>query len=256
VIDELEYLKTCTNVKTFAMIDENFFFRTNEDLESFVIEYNNKIKLPLVFHGDFRTHDYNLKIKIISGLKPHFTLLLGVQTGSEKFNKRVYNRTQNIQNTLLKLNYTNRIFKIAKCNYNISLNLIYAHPLEKKEDIIKTINFMLQADVRDYGIYAYLHPPHLENENLIIEKSTNFGLPSYKLFKRHAFYYFLIFLIYYLKRRKLDFLLPSRIDYLPILRIFDVQLFSKLYYLIVLFGNIKYQIILNNETLALMKNAK
>ena len=66
------------------------------------------------------------------------TVLMGLQTGSEKINRKIYNRP-----------ITNKTFlKAAKLAGKYNLNCIYDvildNPYETEEDIIKTINILLE----------------------------------------------------------------------------------------------------------------
>ncbi len=135
VIRELELVKEMLpNVNMVYFVDE-VFFNDREWLLEFAEKYRNRVNLPFccMFSSRF-VNDDTLQILKPAGL---FDVNLGVQSGSERVRRDIYNRPESDE----------EIRSAAECIVRngllLKLNLIFDNPYEKPEDKEAAFRFFL-----------------------------------------------------------------------------------------------------------------
>lgn len=141
IIEWLSSLKKNNKALEFILFfDEDFFSRTEKEINEFSEKYKRKINLPFyVVASPSQLTEDKLKALISCGLKEVY---LGVQTGSDYVNKEIYYRPLDLKKQILKaaliLNkHKNRLFAP-------SYSLIINNPWESKEDLLETINLLVE----------------------------------------------------------------------------------------------------------------
>lgn len=231
-------------LETIQLItDNNFLSRKLEDLEAFAEQYDKLVGVSLVLEGDFRSPDFHKKILALSKIHSLYAIDFGLQSGSEEFNRRVFNRHQKNKEVITRHRFIRSAFdKSVKISYDI----IFAHPEEEKRDILETINLMLKLEGVHYNIIHFIpsatgvpNSPAGENDYSI--SSTQ----DYAQLKRFPFYYFMMFLINYLRTYHLGFLLPQKMNVSRFTEFLNRPLFSRLYFGIIRFsiwfGDVKWR---------------
>lgn len=137
VIEELvQAKKIFRSLNKINFWDDSFIARNVKDFILFQKLYEEKINLPFFALVEPMAFDFD-KIKILrdSGLS---ALQLGIQTGSEKINKEVYNRRVSNQ----------RVIEVARQISELGIDVIYDvifnNPYENPDDVAQTVNLFLQ----------------------------------------------------------------------------------------------------------------
>lgn len=137
VISEcLEEIKQHSNIFFLNFQDDCFLIQDNEWIKEFSAQYKTKIGLPFAIKTTPK-HITREKITMLkeAGLVWAF---MGLQTGSERINKEIYNR--NVSNEMF-LNATNIIKNADLCTlYDIILD----NPYETEEDLLETLKIILK----------------------------------------------------------------------------------------------------------------
>jgi len=185
VITQLQELKQKFPDTDFIWFtDDSFSIRSIDELKLFAKEYKKKINLRFQCYVDPVTFsEEKLKILLDAGLK---RIEMGIQTGSEKFSRNLYNRfitNKQILNTAKIINkYRHRM---SPPEYQI----IIANPYEKEEDILATINLLKELPKPYYlQVFAMIFFPGTElyykaiNDNIKIHKNHmyKFNYANYK----------------------------------------------------------------------------
>jgi anaerobic magnesium-protoporphyrin IX monomethyl ester cyclase len=140
VIDELIHILGLLDFIQFVGIaDDDFLIRSQKSLEEFAEKYKKEIGLP--FGIGFSANTYNqekIETLLDGGLK---TVQMGVQSGSQRVNDKIYDRK-------IKISKTKRIIKeIQPYRQNQKLDVlvdfIIDNPYETKDDIIQTYDYIL-----------------------------------------------------------------------------------------------------------------
>ncbi len=134
VISELEMAKKTFPVYEVIFQDE-IFVDDPEWLYPFLEEYKEKIHIPFACY----LHSRYVKEPIIWALKEAglYTACLGIQSGSERIRQEVYHRRQSNEEILRCAHLLNREIGMA-------YDFIVDNPFETKEDLIKSIQLLLQ----------------------------------------------------------------------------------------------------------------
>lgn len=137
VIEELSQVKKLfPSIKKINFWDDSFVARSTKDFEKFEIMYVDSINLPFFALVEPMAFDYE-KINILlgCGLK---SLQVGIQSGSERINKNVYNRSV----------HNDKIIEISqfinKAHVEVIYDFIFNNPYETREDILETIDLLLR----------------------------------------------------------------------------------------------------------------
>ncbi len=155
IIDEL--VIATTNFKSLRKInfwDDSFVTRNIEDFEKFRDLYTAKVGLPFFSLIEPMAFDFE-KIKILkdSGL---VALQLGIQTGSERINREVYNRHVTNQKVVEVAR------QIRELGIDVIYDVIFNNPYETEADVSETVKLFLQ----------FPKPVSLQGFNLIFYPGT------------------------------------------------------------------------------------
>jgi radical SAM superfamily enzyme YgiQ (UPF0313 family) len=136
-------------VNCILINDDDFFFRSEDELAIFAKEYKERIKLPLWITGLNISEFNNVKFSLLvdAGLK---FIRLGLQTGSDH-TKKMYHRYYSNRQVMAVAKEINKFrHKIAAPSYDIILD----NPWESENDLTKTL--MLISNLpKPYGIELY-----------------------------------------------------------------------------------------------------
>lgn len=147
IIEELKAAKTIfPGLQKVNFWDDSFVSRPIDDFLNFKESYPKEVALPLFCLVEPMAFSYE-KTKILAecGL---VGLQVGIQSGSERVNKEVYQR--NVENTeILKM-----AAYIKSLNIQVVYDLIFNNPYETIEDIKKTIQLFLEIP-RPFALQGY-----------------------------------------------------------------------------------------------------
>lgn len=173
VIEELIQLRNLFPLASSVWISDDTFFSKNiEELESFSQKYNSKIGIPFQCFGNpSNIREDKLKILLKGGLRQ---VIMGIQTGSESFNRDVYKRFTSNESVLKAAHVLNR-YK-DDMEYPI-YQIIISNPYETSVNLIETIE-LLQILPKPYflEIFNLIFFPGCElykralNDNLITDR--------------------------------------------------------------------------------------
>ena len=147
VIEELKMAITrFPGTKYVQFWDDCFTARTTEELKIFRDLYNQHIRLPFFALIEPMIFDYE-KIKLLKecGLE---RLQVGIQTGSERVNRDVYNRKTTNAKILQTAHYINRL------GIEVIYDLIFNNPYEMVEDLRQTIEILTEFP-RPFRVQGY-----------------------------------------------------------------------------------------------------
>lgn len=147
VIDELKLaLSLFPGLRYIQFWDDCFTARTTEELARFKELYNQHVRLPFFALIEPMIFDYE-KIRLLKecGLR---RLQVGIQTGSERVNRDVYNRKASNTKVLQTAHYINRL------GIEVVYDLIFNNPYETSEDLRQTIE-MLSRFPRPFQVQGY-----------------------------------------------------------------------------------------------------
>lgn len=236
ILQHLAYIKN--QVPGLELFDssagDNFLAHSLKELETFVSGYDDAVGIPLMLVIDLRSKEFYDKIRLLSRLKSLVHVSFGIESGSEEFNRRVYNRPQSNTEVLEKYAFMRTAF-----NKRVELvgELLYCHPTESKEDVLQTLSLMLKMKGARFSIAHFLPLPGTPlGGNTLDYSSQSQADINQELFNRFPFYYFLIFIIKYFRTYNLGFLLPKKVNVDLVTEFLNQPFFSKLYVLIINFS--------------------
>jgi anaerobic magnesium-protoporphyrin IX monomethyl ester cyclase len=137
VIEELvQAKKIFSSLTRINFWDDSFIARNMEDFILFQRLYKERVNLPFFALVEPMAFDYD-KIKILrdSGLA---ALQLGIQTGSERINREVYNRRVSNQSVMEVAS------QIRELGIDVIYDVIFNNPYEEQDDVARTVNLFLQ----------------------------------------------------------------------------------------------------------------
>lgn len=138
VIEEVVNLKQkFPSIDFVWFTDDTFLIRSVEEIALFCKEYKKKVGLPFMCYVDPLTFDETkLRLLIDAGLK---RIEMGIQTGSEKINKNLYNRFVTNERLIAVTKIINKYsHKMVPPEYQI----IIANPYETEKDVLSTIDLI------------------------------------------------------------------------------------------------------------------
>ena len=134
VISELLMAKEKYNISE-VLFQDDVFVHDLQWLYPFLEEYKKKIGLPFACY----LHSRFISEPLIKSLKEAglYTADIGIQSGSEKIRRDVYNRRQSNEEIL-------RAATLLNGEIGMAYDIITDNPFETKEDLIDTLNLLLQ----------------------------------------------------------------------------------------------------------------
>lgn len=147
IIEELlEITSYFKKLKCICFGDDLFLSRSLGEIEKFSFFYKEKIKIPFTcITAPTTVSDKKLKILVSAGL---YFVSMGIQTGSERINKEIYNRNISNEKVLKSAKILHKYSE--RMGYPPSFDFIIENPYETKEDIIETIK-LLQKLPKPFG---------------------------------------------------------------------------------------------------------
>jgi radical SAM superfamily enzyme YgiQ (UPF0313 family) len=170
VVEELSQAKRkFSNLERINFWDDSFMARKMEDFETFKNLYNRKIDLP--FFALIEPMAFSFKrIEILkeSGLT---SLQIGIQSGSERLNREVYNRRVSNKDVV------RMAHQLSALGIRVIYDIIFNNPYETRDDLSQTIQLLLQLpqpfSLQGFNLIFY---PGAE----ITERALNDGYISLK----------------------------------------------------------------------------
>ena len=140
IMDELECtLQRLDFVEFIGFGDDDFFARSIEEIEDFAEKYKHRIGLPFGIALSANSFQKKkIEILLDSGLK---IIQMGVQSGSEKILKEIFQRKIKLSKTREAVNQITSYHD--RYNLDLLLDFIIDNPYESQDDIIKTYNYIL-----------------------------------------------------------------------------------------------------------------
>jgi len=138
IIDELAQAKQkFRSLKAVWFTDDEFFTRSFQELETFCNAYKSEIDLPFQCYVNPNTlSEAKLNLFIKAGLRK---IEMGIQSGSEYVNFRIYKRFTNNETIVEAARILNKCeSQIEPPNYQF----IIANPYEKESDVLRTIELV------------------------------------------------------------------------------------------------------------------
>lgn len=137
VISEcLEIIQQNKGCLSLNINDDCFLIHAKEWIDDFSEQYRDKIKLPLVIRT---TPKHTTKEKLAALKKAGLAVVqIGLQSGSDRVNKEIYKRNVTSREFLA---VTNLVKDAGLCGY---YDIILDNPYETEEDILKTLEVILQ----------------------------------------------------------------------------------------------------------------
>lgn len=227
VLRHLEELKSqLPNLRAIELVSDNIFCFSLEELETFAATYDQSVDVPLDLQGDLRSPDFCTKVQTLARIDSLRTFGFGIQSGSEEFNRRVYNRHQKNADIVKRHEYMKGVLKDSVI---ITYDIIFGHPEETRDDVLDTINLMLKLVGARFILAPFipLYGPAM---------GRSYSTVDYVQLKRFPFYYFMMFLIKYLRTYRLGFLFPGELKVTRFTELFNSSLFSKIYFSIMNFS--------------------
>ncbi len=135
VLEELVKVKRrFPSLKLVNFWDDNFFSRDEKQLAAFAEGYRRLINLPFFcLANPSNVSEEKIKLLKSAGL---FKMQIGVQTGSERVNFKVYHRP------ILNKNVIQLAFLLKKYKITPVYDIIFNNPYEAKEDLKETIKLL------------------------------------------------------------------------------------------------------------------
>jgi radical SAM superfamily enzyme YgiQ (UPF0313 family) len=130
-----EVCKFYPTVKSFWIGDDNFFDKELGYIKEFCARYKNEVNKPfLILINPHTFNEDKLKFLIAAGMQ---RVIMGIQSGSERVNREIYNRNFPISNII---EVAHRLHKYS--NLEICYDFIIMNPFEEEEDLIDTIQLI------------------------------------------------------------------------------------------------------------------
>jgi len=157
VIERVEQLRSAEpSTEMVYFFEDDFFFRTLDEIKEFSAAWKNRIDLPFYVHASPNTlNEDKLKELLAAGL---VLISVGIQTGSSRINNELYHRNVSNEATVQASVLLHRYigsgkFGLAMPCYSFIIN----NPYETRDDLLQTI-FLFQTLPKPY----YVKTPSLE----------------------------------------------------------------------------------------------
>jgi radical SAM superfamily enzyme YgiQ (UPF0313 family) len=152
IVKELKKtIKGEKNIEKIFFFDDDFFIRTEKELEEFAKKYKKEIGLPfMVFANPLSMTPKKIDLGVKAGLD---SVEFGLQTVAEHTLKE-YNRPSDAKKVREILEYVYN----KKYNLNISIDFITNSPFENADDLKKNINYITNLPG---NFLLYVHNLHL-----------------------------------------------------------------------------------------------
>jgi anaerobic magnesium-protoporphyrin IX monomethyl ester cyclase len=138
-LQELEHgMKLVPNMKWVWFNEDDFFAQSRESIEMFCAQYNKRINLPILINATFlNMTPEKIDILIKSGIK-FKQIKIGLQSGSQWTNKKIYKRIFRPELIKERLDY------VFKNKIRIVIDLISGNPFESDKERCETASFLYE----------------------------------------------------------------------------------------------------------------
>jgi len=139
VIKELlEAKKINPNIEEVWFREDDFFVRSEEQLEDLFLQYQEKVNLPIKVLGTIKNINED-KINIVQSKNiPIGWMKIGLQSPSKRVLREVYKRPFN------KNEFIEKVQMLCKRGVPLIIDLIHNNPYETKSDKIEALDFYLE----------------------------------------------------------------------------------------------------------------
>jgi len=142
IIGRVEQLfRADPTIEMVYFFEDDFFLRSADEIREFAEGWKQRVALPFFVQGaPFTITEEKLTRLIDAGL---VSIGVGIQTGSERTNRVVYNRNARNETTLKTARLLNRYigcgrFSLRPPSYDFIIN----NPYEKDNDLLETVEFL------------------------------------------------------------------------------------------------------------------
>jgi|ETNmetMinimDraft_13_1059891.scaffolds.fasta_scaffold13410_2 radical SAM superfamily enzyme YgiQ (UPF0313 family) len=139
IVEEIiESRKIIPDITKIWFEEDDFFSRTDEDLDELARIYKKHVGLPIsIFATIKRLKDNRLDILKDNNIEIE-RIKIGLQSASKRVNREVYKRPFNAEE------YITKLTMLSKRKISVLVDVISDNPYETKEDKIETINFYIK----------------------------------------------------------------------------------------------------------------
>jgi anaerobic magnesium-protoporphyrin IX monomethyl ester cyclase len=176
VIEELLWAKNnILPLKRIVIDDDDFFLRSNEEMDAILNEYARTIDLPIFYLQAHIKHITELKIQLFIKHKINLRYLkIGLQSGSQRISKDIFNR--NLDKDL----FIDKVKLLVSNKIRVMIDLISDNPYETFEDKYEALLFysrilkiVMESSTVDLPIKMYDHKlmyyPGSKLYNMVLE---------------------------------------------------------------------------------------
>ena len=151
IISELRWVKDNLGfIREIDFYDDDFMLLPLGYLEEFSEKYRRHIDLPLVITG---ISPHNFSEEKLELIRSHIHISkwrLGIQSGSERTRREVYNRRHSNEKLFRIIDYFSRYRKVSEIDYD----LILENPWETEQDLVETFHFLMKIP-RPFRLLVY-----------------------------------------------------------------------------------------------------
>ena len=154
IVEEIiESCKIIPNITKIWFEEDDFFSRTDEELDELARIYKKHVDLPIsIFATIKRLKDNRLDILKDNNIEIE-RVKIGLQSASKRVNREVYKRPFNAEE------YITKLTMLSKRKIPVLIDVISDNPYETKEDKIETINFyikLLESLINVKNVHKYM----------------------------------------------------------------------------------------------------
>lgn len=237
VIEECNtQIKRHPYLKIINMQDDCFLLHSVEWIRRFSAEYKNRIGLPFYVRviPTLVTKE-KLDPLVDAGLR---VIIMGLQSGSDKINKEIYNRNVKAEDFLRAAHLINQY------NINANYDIILDNPYETEEDVMRTLRVTLSIPKPfSLNLYSLCFYPGSKLYDMAIRDNLNFLDPKLSNYRqiRHTSLNLLISMVPSYPNSLIKFLLRFRnlfvIKILNLINTFILKRYCHLKRLHILYGS-------------------
>ncbi len=135
IIAEIEHaIANYPSIKEVNLIDDLFLIRSEEEVQTFVDSYKERLDLPIELDA-FPTTVTEPKIRRLTELKIHH-ISMGIQSGCQETLKNIYNRNTKLEHV------AEAIRIISDAGLHADYHYLVNNPFESEESLVETLRFV------------------------------------------------------------------------------------------------------------------
>jgi anaerobic magnesium-protoporphyrin IX monomethyl ester cyclase len=149
IMEEIEIIKNNFRfINSIWFTDDSFFARSLDEIKEFNKKYKEKFDMPFTCYTSILTlTEEKLALLIDAGLS---VVEMGIQTGSNRTNREVYNRAYITKENILAASKILNKFSSKKFGFNY--HFIIDNPYERNEDFMETVEVLKKLKVPFTGV--------------------------------------------------------------------------------------------------------